>query len=1095
MDELALGNQSPLKRKRSEMEENGVTSSALPSAGNATATTSKMASDQVKAAGADGHVTTTGGPITSTKGNDGARPGPTSSTLEDAPALDEAWKTTPEAKSLGILIDRMAQQAYMDLNTAVDRMVALQDDSPATSAQVNGLTSPSVQFDTSERSLQKKTILLDYASDQRDRFTKTLVLTDWAGHNADEIAKVHGLRAFQTEQDTAYKMAHDAIGIMKNKAAYFKVPAPNIEGAMEVLSTGGLSSVPDLGYLPKKKMTAKELLRMLQDMNVALSTRIMLNDELPPQMSNYSIANGRVTFRVAGEFEVDLTIADEEPSSQYYFIDLRLLFSPSPGTLNEQLRSHIELTTNGSLATQGLKGCYDYLHNFVLTHKVNVLRDQVYELIRGKWFDCIKVESLHRSLVVQYWVGVPGPKNWIEIGIVSGKTPKMNAVAAKKATPRLAVRWFRDGQEVLDEKLEFVWEELDMAACLMKVIGKHCCRKLFAALNGLRVLPGGAPLVTMPDITRETFEDADKVKLSLKLPNIDQSVSVRLEPVTGRFVITPISEATARSQQILNSSPNVDVTRVLANLICSAVQIRVLKQAEMIGWRPLRPTPDIKNHFGANVLQRTIFSVPGWSEDWALGISFGLVGERWWIVQLKDRVATGVAHAHLKEMGAAYELLRPGLEPRGQNSLLSPALLEIERSAVVQASYTTLKQQLRDQQLESSLEMDSKDASIIYLPFSTLAPSNRSKHSEAWLEDRIQLIHHGIDEEDTNMARAPVEMEIKASLKPGKMTQLQKYLEPTPDIKTNPTGGLSLRLRAPFGQPVLESLQAQFHSLALLDHRLAVVKQLDYTIIAADLEKLHFTYAAGMSVHLAFPLTGASPETTMNFIPSQGNPHQRIQVLLQKHLNLDTWNAFETFAQSLKLTLPLLHSFDRLQLAHAASQSLVVSCRGITSYQLDYSLPGLGRQCFAIRARMKAKDEVGVVRWQIQQKGPLMPEGSREALSALWSSGAKGWFGLGVGAVADGEGVGDLLGKLDGVMRGIGNSGMTAPALPVEEKEEGMGSVEAQKRLREKALGPQPINPAGQKTNKLPPAAQLKQPLPQQGKPGMQQHDVIMLDD
>src|ERR1700722_6388022 len=111
-------------------------------------------------------------------------------------------------------------------------------------------------------------------------------------------------------------------------------------------------------------MTAKELLKSLQNLNTLLSIRLNLHeyDKIPLQFKDYSIKSGRVTFRVAGEFEVDLTIAEENPEKQFWFIDFRFLFTPAVSQLPEHLRYMIENRVNAALEKDGLAGCYKFLH-------------------------------------------------------------------------------------------------------------------------------------------------------------------------------------------------------------------------------------------------------------------------------------------------------------------------------------------------------------------------------------------------------------------------------------------------------------------------------------------------------------------------------------------------------------------------------------------------------------------------------------------------------------------------------------------------------------------------------------------------------------
>src|SRR5690348_13553256 len=83
----------------------------------------------------------------------------------------------------------------------------------------------------------------------------------------------------------------------------------------------GFGSLPSL--LPQKT------LKVLRKINRIIRSRLILNDIIPNGfVADYRVTDGRVKFTVPSEFEVDLSIAEESPSSQFFFIDIKFLFSP-----------------------------------------------------------------------------------------------------------------------------------------------------------------------------------------------------------------------------------------------------------------------------------------------------------------------------------------------------------------------------------------------------------------------------------------------------------------------------------------------------------------------------------------------------------------------------------------------------------------------------------------------------------------------------------------------------------------------------------------------------------------------------------------------
>ncbi|KAK5135182.1 hypothetical protein LTR08_005569 [Meristemomyces frigidus] len=957
--------------------------------------------------------------------------------LENPPPLDQAWRETPANKSLGKLMDRAAQQCYFDLNETLTKMAEIgpEPDAP----QANGV-SAQAQQDTSETSLAKKRLLMNFAHDQRDRFTKTLVLSHWA-ENEEQMARLIDLKVWQDKQRFAYAEAARAIGETKRKLIDFKVPAPNIEGALELRATGTAWWVPDLGYIPPKRLTAKQLLRILKNMNVTLATRLNLHEErLPPYMQDFKIADGRATFAVPGEFEVDLSVADDEPTSRFYFIDIRFLFTPSVTSLHEQLRPHLEARTNDMLGTKGLQGCYDFLHNFVLTHKINVLRSQAQELIRyGKWFDCIKVENMRRSMIVQYWSGMPGPKNWFEIGICSGK---QKPGSRKKPTPALMVKWFRKGNEVLDERLEFDWKKLDLEACLVSVIGKHCFGKLAAVKAGIQTL-APIPGVLNVEVT-QTDTRPGECKLSLELPAMRSPLVVRIEHVTGQMYITPASAPTQNIERILKGDPNADVPRLLASLACQVVQEQMRKQAELLSWTEVQNMTSIRAKLGADVLQRNVFELPGWGQRWALVISFSLSGEKWWIVQLQDtrpddrnRVLRNVSSVHQLALGD------DPLDSKGMSgaSYSRASLLRIEKLAVAEVSYTMLSEQLRTLRVPhsvetapmltaepaSSLRPSASASATVFVRFSSLMHDKRDKVWKPWAADSVRLTHHGMAKVDYQPGEAgSVRHDLRLSLEPRKLKYLQQHFKRRfdRDIAINSTGGLAVRLRTPFGESFVEQIRTRLRSVEQLDHHVAILTRLGFTCTVVGLARVAFTYNTTPQLNAQLSLTSDEKlPVKVKLEPTDCNPHSRIRVMLEQRLNQQKPDAFWILAHTLPLTLPLLQTFERLESATLQQRTFVVRCRSATWYSVAYK-PPLPACTFEIWARAKRQSGKAVIKWHLRDsKAKSVGDGAKrdeavvKALKALWQEKGEHWFGVGNGIVANAAGIATALERLDQLVR------------------------------------------------------------------------------
>ena len=381
------------------------------------------------------------------------------------------------------------------------------------------------------------------------------------------------------------------------------------------------------------------MLNALREINILLSIRLNLHETPPPAFQSFTIASGRVTFTVLNEYEVDLSIADEDPTSQFFFIDLRFAFSPSSAELPPgRIRDAIEGRVNGILSTDGLQGCHDFLHELVLTQKIHILRRQAYEMSRDKWSEQLKLETVRRTLVVQYWVNKVGRKSWIEIGIASGKSKDKRARGTEQEICKIAMRWFPDGKEASSAPIALRLDRISMEATLKNVIALHATRILSSIRDRLLGIEIYARRKLSLQWTKSSVEPGDcTLKVQLTPSTI---ATLTIEPVTGRFALFPASARFVRTEIELNSlrEPALEAHRYLSNLQCLWASEEIDSRARCVGWESWKTlTPkqeDLKRVFPRDTLRVSYFRRNGWRKNWIVAVSIGTSGEEWWIIEL-----------------------------------------------------------------------------------------------------------------------------------------------------------------------------------------------------------------------------------------------------------------------------------------------------------------------------------------------------------------------------------------------------------------------------------------------------------------------------
>ncbi|CAK7565569.1 MAG: mediator complex subunit [Sporothrix epigloea] len=502
------------------------------------------------------------------------------SRINDLP--DEIQHITTNYIPLGLLLQRLAQKTHNNLQDLI-RELARKPVAGSGGTTALGIP-PSLQSGTEDGSIEnieKKKALLDFARNEHANWVKALVITEWS-KKASQISKLIDLENHMFEEELVrYEQSVFTMLNLKRNLNDARVSSPDLKTALNVLSRGAAGWMPDLGFLPVPPLTAQEQLKHLNNISTLLSLRLNLEDHdtIPYHFrhNRYTIASGRVTFRVPGDFEVDLTLASDDFTQQLWFLDLRFLFQPSPRDLTPSLRKALENRVNDVLGQEGLSGCYRMLHEYVLTHKINEMRRQARDLARRRWVDTLRVEQLNRAIAVQYWTSrhsggngstnSSGPvslansqelRSWFIIGVHSGRDAASADMPEEQITSRLSLRWFRDNKEVKDLDDELIGRllapttsetdkegaastdviTLSAETILQRVVALHVEHILSGIYAKLAAKPLFAKRLASMRL-RISRTDASASFLEIQLTNASDRIWVRIDPVTGLFSLSP----------------------------------------------------------------------------------------------------------------------------------------------------------------------------------------------------------------------------------------------------------------------------------------------------------------------------------------------------------------------------------------------------------------------------------------------------------------------------------------------------------------------------------------------------------------------------
>lgn len=554
--------------------------------------------------------------------------------MDDLP--DEIQHITAQSMPLGLLLSRLAQISHNHLQELIAELATrpVAQNSAANGAPDYRTTTAE---DTSPESLEKKRLLLEFIQNLHTKWVKALVITEWS-RKAETVGRIIDLKLHIEQQLALFTQHLMALADVKKQLIFARLPSPDLKTALEVLSSGEVSWMPELGYIEPPPPSPDEQLRWMENLDTLLSVRLTLDEyeKIPYHFKNYSIASGRVTFRVEGEFEVDLTIADEDSEKQFWFIDFRFMFRPAPAELSERLRLFLEDKVNEALATDGLTGCYKFLHGFTLTHQITEFTRQALELSRSRWVDSLKVERLNRAMSIQYWQSRPQTnlKSWIILGTHSGK----QAQDDPSATSHLFLRWFRDNKEVKDLDFALDGSNISTERILTTVIARHVEYILSSIHSKLLTFPRFSKREASLRLTISK-DDPAASQLVMRLSR-DNELIVRIDPVTGTFALSPPTRVITQGERQLNTNGKDPVAEghiILEKTRCFHTMEELTRRGKSMGWithspgvKPdeLRPFITIRDSFQTLWLRRS-----GWRSDWSVLVVMSLGGDKWWLVQ------------------------------------------------------------------------------------------------------------------------------------------------------------------------------------------------------------------------------------------------------------------------------------------------------------------------------------------------------------------------------------------------------------------------------------------------------------------------------
>jgi mediator of RNA polymerase II transcription subunit 14 len=929
---------------------------------------------------------------------------------------------------LSTLLLRVSQETYNGLSETLQTMADMPVAQQMNGAMSNGMGSHAVSQENAEVNRRKKLLLMKFAQDNRAKFIKLLVLTEWGKKAAGDVAKMIDLYTWTWQQRGSMDEVDDQIERIKLFSSAAGERNPDITTALEILSTGKAPWMPTLGYIPPEPISSEHALKLLRYHNASLSIRLNVHEILPRRLQNWRIESGRATFVLENEFEFDVISFVEDTTQQWWFADVRLLFSPAPTiTTGSHFFTRLQEQANFILGDKGLDGLYDFFCNFILTHKIAVLRSQALKLASSGWAGSLKVENVHRELVVSYWTDRPGKKNWIEIGVSKNKPKNGKSSWRGPSLPSLTVRCFRRGVEMKEGSVEFDWQTLSFDRMIKRVIAKHSSDLLQNTRENLDV--------QITATATSSDSEPSECKLRVSLESSSNYVSLSLEPVTGHYILLPATSLTARAELAFNQGREPKVmASILTQLLAQSIQDLVQKYAHQLGWhqvtRQSLHIDVLKAAVKLNALSYTMYSPRSWSPAWVFAAVVDASGCSWWILEIGGNGST-------IDYAEEIKLDRPD----GSSLVMSRnTLASLERVAVQLLSIRMTARQLKSENKPFSLQSELGQAGrateaqsvtrgwALYLHTTDLLTSRPGE--QPWLEPNLAVICQGLKPEGNTVWHIIAGKMVKAVA-----ADMQKLMAASPQtgFKFAEDGSFRILLSTPFGQDILGELRARLRDVNRLRSFASTLQKRQMRLNSSSLQRVQFQY--GIAPHIAAVKFGSEKEVVIEIAAK--NPHYRVHHLLSEIANERTralpslftadTNGLDRFCTTLLLTRPLMTALNLLETKSADGylRNPTIHVHSVFKYRITYENPVC---TFDVRAQ--PKDDK--VYWFIEDNmkkhtSELLPTLERGVghrrldslvakLKELFSGKGERWFGTRNGMVAEIDGVGEALAKLNDVV-------------------------------------------------------------------------------
>ncbi|XP_023302544.2 mediator of RNA polymerase II transcription subunit 14 [Lucilia cuprina] len=291
--------------------------------------------------------------------------------------------------SLAVLIDFIIQRTYHDLSVLAELLPRKSD-------------------------MERKIEIYNFSARTRQLFIRLIALVKWA-NSVSKVDKSANIMSFLDKQNMLFVETADMLARMSRETLVrARLPNFHIPAAVEVLTTGTYNRLPTCireRIVPPDPITPQEKKQTLLRLNQVIQHRLVTG-KLMPQMREFKIRNGRVTFEIKHEFNVSLTVMGDSPNVPWRLLDIDILVEDKETGDGKALVHPLQVNYIHQLIQarlvenpNALSEVYNCLHYFCQSLQLEVLYTQTLRLSYERLDDNIQVEEYIPGVKVSvsYW--------------------------------------------------------------------------------------------------------------------------------------------------------------------------------------------------------------------------------------------------------------------------------------------------------------------------------------------------------------------------------------------------------------------------------------------------------------------------------------------------------------------------------------------------------------------------------------------------------------------------------------------------------------------------------------------------------------------